>query len=97
MDIQHFDGVTSKRWDLSNLDEIEQALDMVRRDKPFFVSLSPPCTKCCALLRLCRHPVDRREWIKAVRMVNVAVKMAEIQLNAGRHFLFEHPLTARSC
>ena len=75
---------------------IEQTLDMVRRDEPFFVSLSPPCTKCCALLRLCQHPVDRREWIKAVRMVNVAVKMAEIQLNAGRHFLFEHPLTAAS-
>ena len=29
-------------------------------------------------------------------MVNVAVKIAEMQLDAGRHFVFEHPLTASS-
>ena len=29
-------------------------------------------------------------------MVDIAVKVAEMQLGEGRHFIFEHPLTASS-
>ena len=96
LDIQHVDGATGRRWDLAKPGQMQEALDLIRRDKPFLVTLSPPCTKFCALLQLCRHPVDRQQWLEAVRMVNFAVRVAELQLDARRHFVFEHPLTASS-
>ena len=96
LDVRCADGVTGRRWDLTSRSDQDAAFEMLRRDKPHTVILCPPCTKFCALLRLSRTQVDRREWLDAVRMVNVAVKMAEIQLDGGRHFVFEHPLTASS-
>ena len=72
------------------------AFVLVRRDKPKTVILRPPCTRFCALLRLCRNGIYRGEWLDAVRMVNTAVRIAEMQLDGGRHFVFEHPLTASS-
>ena len=89
-------GITGRRWDLLNVKEREMAFDLVRRDKPHTVILSPPCTKFCALLRLCRNRIDRGEWLDAVRMVNTAVRITEMQLDGGRHVVFEHPLTAGS-
>ena len=96
IDILHEDGITGQRWDLARRDHQEKLFELVRRDKPHTISLCPPCTKFCALLRLCRKDVDRKEWLNAVRLVNVAVRIAEMQLAAGRHFIFEHPLTAAS-
>ena len=96
MDITHQDGVTRRSWDLANPSQAEEAFNVVKRDKPQLVMLSPPCTKFCNLWNLMKKDVPRDEWLHAVRMVNVAVRIAEIQLDAGRHFVFEHPLTARS-
>ena len=96
LDIGTTDTVTGRRWNLIDSSEREMAFDLIRRDKPHTVTLSPPCTKLCALLRLCRTGVDREAWVEAVQMVNVAVKIAEMQLDAGRHFVFEQPLTASS-
>ena len=86
LDIKSVDGITGRRWDLLNVKEREMAFDLVRRDKPQTVILSPPCTKFCTLLRLCRNGIDRGEWLDAVRMVNTAVRIAEMQLDGGRHF-----------
>ena len=96
LDIRTADGVTGRRWDLLNPVGRDMAFDLIRRDKPHTVILSPPCTKFCALLRLCKNGVDRKSWVEAVGMVNIAMKIAEMQLDAGRHFIFEHPLTASS-
>ena len=96
LDVKSVDKTTGRSWNLLDPVQREMAFDLVRRDKPHTVILSPPCTKFCALLRLCKNGVDRKDWIEAVRMVNAAVKIAEIQLDAGRHFVFEHPLTASS-
>ena len=96
LDILHEDGRTKRRWDLSKREGAEEAFRMVERDRPQLVTLSPPCTKFCALWHLVKHGVPRHEWLQAVRMVNVAVRIAELQLDGGRHFVFEHPLTASS-
>ena len=96
LDIRHEDGTTGRSWDLSRREEMDSVFELLRRDKPFMVTLSPPCTKFCALLRLCRKDVDRKEWLQAVRFVNFAVRVAKHQLENGRHFIFEHPLTASS-
>ena len=96
LDVRCADGVTGRRWDLTRRADQDTAFDMIRKDKPHTIVLCPPCTRFCALLRLSRTQVDRQEWVKAVQMVNVAVKMAEMQVAGGRHFVFEHPLTASS-
>ena len=88
LDIKTTDDVTGRKWDLLNPVEREMAFNLLRRDKPHTVTLSPPCTKCCALLRLSKYGVDRKSWFEAVRMVNIAVKVAEMQLDGGRHFIF---------
>ena len=96
MDIEHVDGRTKRRWDLSNLAEVEEAFRQVRRDKPQLLVLSPPCTKFCSLQNLRKWGIPRSEWVYAVRMVNVAVRLGELQLDGGRDFVFEHPLGASS-
>ena len=69
---------------------------MIRRDKPRLIVLCPPCTKFSRLLQLRKYSIPRAEWLRAVRMVNVAVRCAELQLDGNRHFVFEHPLAATS-
>ena len=96
LDIRHADGRTRRRWNLADLSEAEEVFKMVERDKPQLVVLCPPCTKFCNLWNLVKHGVPRGEWLEAVRMVNVAVRIAELQLDGNRHFIFEHPLTASS-
>ena len=96
LDIIGDDDVTQRRWDLSCPKHAEEAFRLVARDKPRLVVLSPPCTKFSSLWFLMKKAMPREEWLHAVRMVNVAVKIAEIQLDGGRHFVFEHPLTASS-
>ena len=96
LDIRHEDGITHRKWDLANKDEAEEAFTMIKRDKPQVVILSPPCIKFCKLWNLCKTGVPRRDWLHAVRMVNVAVHAAHLQLDGGRHFVFEHPLSASS-
>ena len=96
MDILHEDGRTRRQWNLADPKQAEEAFEVYRRDKPQLVTLSPPCTDVCNLLHMCRGGVPRDEWVYAVRMVNVVVRIAEIQLDGHRHFLFEHPLTASS-
>ena len=95
-DIRHADGRTKRRWNRADPVEAEESFAMVQRDKPQLVILCPARTTCCSLWNLVKHGVPRNEWLHAVRMVNVAVRIAELQLDGLRHFLFEHPLTASS-
>ena len=39
---------------------------------------------------------ESHKWEEAVEMVDFAVTVCEEQLRAGRHFVFEHPLSASS-
>ena len=96
LDIQCEDGTTKRSWDLSCPKQAEEAFKLISRDKPQLIVLSPPCTKFCSLWYFKNMAIPRQEWLQAVRMVNVAVRFAELQLEGGRHFVFEHPLTARS-
>ena len=96
MDVMHVDGVTKKRWNLVSEQDRAEARERVRRDKPGVTSLSPPCTKFCALQRLRKRSMAPEEWDAAVAMVDFAVEIALLQHRAGRIFVFEHPLTACS-
>ena len=96
LDIRHIDSRTSRAWDLASRQGRKDALELVRRDKPHFVMLCPPCTLFCAWQRLRKRAMDPVAWDEAVGMVELAVEIAMLQMNAGRFFAFEHPLTACS-
>ena len=71
-------------------------LELICRDKPYFVMLCPPCTKFCAFQRFRLYAMFPEEWNNVVRMVDFAVEIAELQMQSGRLFAFEHPLIASS-
>ena len=61
---------------------------------------SPPCTDVCATQNLNRHRFGPEEvWrrrAEAMVLLGFAVEVGWLQLEAGRHFLHEHPATASS-
>ena len=44
LDIRHVDGKTSRTWDLASKQGRTDALELIRRDKPYFIMVCPPCT-----------------------------------------------------
>ena len=99
MDITTTDPVSGRKWDL--LDEAQQkrALRMVDEDKPYLIVLCPPCTMFSTLqnLNVARGSHQwNKEYEKAEKMLEFAMKVALKQHRAGRYFLFEHPVHASS-
>lgn len=96
LDLNHADSITGGKWDLSLERDQEKAIRMIRREKPLVLGLSPCCRLFSTLQNLRKTPVEAGEWEKAVECIKFAVRVAEIQMNAGRYFYFEHPLSASS-
>ena len=71
-------------------------IQMIKRDKPLVIGLSPECTLFSILQKFRKTPMDEKEWNKAVECVKFAVRVAEEQIKGGRFLYFEHPLTASS-
>merc|ERR1712026_132976 len=87
-------------WDLRRADHRRRARQQIREEQPFIVIGSPPCTDFCAIQNLNRrrwspHEVQRRR-AEAMALLGFAVEIYWLQLEAGRHFLHEHPATASS-
>ena len=40
--------------------------------------------------------MSQSHWEKSVDLINFSVKVAKLQMEKNRHFLFEHPLSASS-
>ena len=93
-------GVTGRKWDCLRPEDREWARKLVRRDKPKCLVLSPPCTLFSQLQHLSPNGLPWRrcpkEWKDALVMLEFAVELCEMQRDAGRGFLFEHPQTASS-
>ena len=75
-------------------------IDIVREQQPALVMLSPPCKFYSALRNLSNYKRDPQvvesEMEEGDTLLNFAIQVAEIQMSAGRGFLFEHPLSATS-
>ena len=72
---------------------------MIKRDKPYAIILSPPCTMFSQLQNLnVKKGTDEwnMEFRRASRLVEFAMEIANMQYNSGRYFMFEHPLGASS-
>ena len=87
-------------WNFNIPRHRQEALRLVRENRPALVLLSPPCTPFSPMRRLTdfkRDPdVVDQELREGERHVDFSVSVALIQINAGRGFLFEHPRGAKS-
>ena len=91
-----------RRWDFPRPEDRRRAEQFVRSKRPYMLVLSPPCTAFCAWQQrnMSRHPSYREKADRILREATVHVlstlKLAALQMQEGRYFIFEHPLTAAS-
>ena len=87
-------------WDFTKAAHRERARERVRREKPFLVIGSPPCTEFSVVQNMNRHHFSaaeaRRRRAEAMTLLGFALEIYQMQLSAGRHFLHEHPASASS-
>ena len=87
-----------EHWDLSKPSDVEALENVQRKEQPHLLVGSPPCTTFCPLLRL-RSGADEireRQQTEGEPHMRVAVAAYWRQLEAGRHFLHEHPAGSAS-
>lgn len=82
-------------FDLSKL-EIQHALvSDVATQQPYFLMMSPPCTKLCKYM-YCNwakmDPNSKYEYLHdALRLIDVSSWLAELQHMCGRYYCIENP------
>jgi len=96
LDKDYEDPWTGRAWNLTNEKEKEAARNLLRKTKPKLLIASPPCTMFSQMLNISGGPKDAAKYEEAVKMLEFAVEMCELQAMAGRKFIFEHPAFARS-
>ena len=78
----------------------KKAQQKVIRDEPLLRIVSPMCTNCSSIMNLNWGKMigrEKEERMRAARVhLNFCVKMYQIQHDAGRYFLHEHPTSATS-
>ena len=95
-DCHHVDPLTGRSCDfLKNADRTE-AKRLLVEDEVEVLSASPPCTVFSNLQHMNQVDVSQKEWAEGCRMLDHAVEMCRLQMDLGRGFIFEHPLTASS-
>ena len=87
-------------WDFDDLTKREEALQLVLKEQPMLLVLSPMCTAFSRWQSFNAHKRSKelveQEWKKAMVHLNFACELMKVQLRAGRCFLYEHPLAASS-
>ena len=88
-------------WDFTKPCDRKRAWERIRAEEPFLVVGSPPCTMFSRLqLNLNANKIGKIEWERRRREAEVllifAVAVYALQVQAGRHFLHEHPAAATS-
>jgi hypothetical protein len=90
-----------RRWNFLLAADRREALACIRRQKPYIVIGSPPCTAFSRLnegwnyKRMRPEEVHRRK-VEGRVLLEFSVQVYRMQLAAGRHFLHEHPQSASS-
>merc|ERR1712242_631286 len=87
-------------WDFRKAADRQRARGQICREKPFLVVGSPPCTEFSSVQNLNRRHFSaaeaRRRRAEAMTLLGFALEVYRLQLDAGRHFLHEHPASASS-
>ena len=66
------------------------------KEKPYLLALAFPCGPWSALMRLNPSKDLALRRAEGRVLIKFAIELAELQLQHGRHFLLENPLTAES-
>ena len=90
-------------WDFSKYEHRRQALDIMRKDKPWLVVGSPPCTVFSMIQHLNMH-IQNEDWrekfeirkAQAIKHLRFCSVLYRLQSAEGRYFLHEHPHGASS-
>ena len=92
-------------WDFDLEDHRKQAWKLVTSEQPFLIIGSPPCTLFSLLQELAKaqhgHNAVRvqnfnEKMRKATAHVEFCITLYRYQLKVGKHFVHEHPWSARS-
>lgn len=92
-------------WDLSKVEQRNACWQRVKKEDPYFIIGSPPCTLPSLLQEFSiKANRDNPRWMvefnrrlaEAMEHVSFCCMLYRYQLRRGRHFLHEHPWTARS-
>ena len=88
-------------WDFAKGSDRRLARQIVEEEKPTWIIGSPPCTFFSAWNQGINHrkmAPERVEELRreAVKHLHFVIGLYRIQIEAGRHFLHEHPDTATS-
>jgi len=87
-------------WDFSIKAQRQKARERVEKERPMLLIGSPMCRMFSALQNLSKEKRDeekwRREYVQALVHLNFCAELYEMQWQAGRYFLHEHPAGATS-
>ena len=92
-------------WDFNRADHREGAWKQIKKESPYLLIGSPPCTYFSMLQELnIAVNGNKPGWMerfhiekeKAKKHVEFCCSLYKYQLDQGRHFLHEHPWSARS-
>ena len=92
-------------WDFNLEDHKRQAWSKVREEAPYLLIGFPPCTHFSVLQEFNKavhgnkpgwQEKSDHETSKAIKHVEFCCALSKYQIQQGRHFLHEHPWTARS-
>ena len=86
-------------WNFNSKADRLEALEIINRTKPRWIICSPPCTafsiwnESMNYRKMDPEEVKRRKQEGRMHL-HFALSICKLQLDQGRHFLFEHPATA---
>eukprot|EP00973_Karenia_brevis_P057945 8066748-Karenia_brevis.AAC.1 len=99
LDLTTYD-TDGRAWDFNQADMRERAIRKVEEDKPLVVIGSPMCTNFSTLMNANWARMDPKQaearWLNAVAHMNFVCKIYQMQIEAGRYFVHEHPTGATS-
>ena len=100
LDLTHH-GPDGQRWDFTKASHRLRAWRLLKRDGPYLLIGSPPCTMCSLLQNLSRGKEGREERFQeklreAAVHLEFCVKLYNHQPKRGLYFLHEHPAGASS-
>ena len=92
----HVHPWTGRSRDLTDEKTREAAKNLLDETRPELSIAFPPCTLFSQMQNMSGGPRDGDKYLEAVKMVELALEMCEMQVRAGRKLIFEHPAFATS-
>ena len=99
-DLTEVDPYDNKPWDFCLQEKRDRARDRINKEKPFLLIGSPPCRAFNSLFRTNISRMDPKQVSAIIdegkRHIEFCLELYQLQMNEGRLFLHEHPLSASS-